>query len=591
MGQLRRPTTHPLPRLMRRVGRILLRQLRLLNWFHRFRLIGPHPIRLLAVPGDARPGDPVRGARLITGRFVEAGQILTKSGRAGIAAETWTAGEIWTAKGITEGWRVRLHSFGWLRDLDATSDCDTAKQQAEDLMRAWLEVHDRWQSFAWQPEILSRRIIAWMCHAPLILSTDDHIYRSRVLNSLARQSRHLARRVEDAEAGPARMIAIIGLCYSGLFLPQGGARLKRARQLLERELQTVVLPDGGVVTRSPTDALKLFEDLTGLRRAFERSREEVPGELIKALDRLAPAIRALVHGDGYLALFNGSYEDKDREVLDILGDDYAGMNAHDNGRHSGFQRLSQGDSVIIMDAGPPSPAAYSRNNHAGTLSFEMSVGEDRMVVNCGSLTSLPDPAATSLRNVRVAELNLMARSTAAHSTLVVNDTNSSEVLDNGQIGDGPTVVDFDRREEGGAIWFEARHDGYRRRYGVDHRRRLFLSADGNDFRGEDTLIVMRGRSRPLKFDVRFHLHPDVTVEPDGEDDAFLLRLDSGAQFRFRVRGGLAALDDSLYLGRRERPVQGRQIVVSGNVQPGETIVNWSFRRVNGAHGANGKKPH
>jgi len=566
------------------VGRIIVRQLRLLNWFHRFRLVGPHPIRLLAVPEDPRPGDPVRGARLITGRFAEAGQILTKAGKNGIAAETWSAQEIWTARGISDGWRRWLHSFGWLRDLDATSDSDTARQQAEDLLRAWLDVHDRWQSFGWAPEILARRIIAWMCHAPLILSTGDHIYRSRVLNSLARQSRHLARRIEDAEAGPDRMIAVIGLCYSGLFLPQGGARLRRARQLLERELNTVVLPDGGVVTRSPTDAFTLFEDLIGLKRAFERSREEVPDGLVKALDRLAPAIRALTHGDGDLALFNGAYEDRNRRVLDALGDDYAGMHAHDNGLHSGFQRLARGDTVVIMDAGPPSPLAYSHNNHAGTLSFEMSVGEDRLVVNCGSLVSLPDPAATPLANVKVAELNLMARSTAAHSTLVVNDTNSSQVLDNGLIGDGPTVVDFDRREDEtsgqGAIWFEASHDGYRRRYGLDHRRRLYLSADGTDFRGEDVLIAKRGR-RPLKFDVRFHLHPDVVVEQDRSDDAFVLSLDGGARLRFRVRGGVAALDESLYLGRRDRPVRSKQIVVTGNVQPGETVVNWSFRRLDG----------
>ncbi|MEX1148032.1 MAG: heparinase II/III family protein, partial [Sphingomonadales bacterium] len=370
MGQLKRPTIHPLPRLARRAARLVLRQLHLMNWFHRFRLTGPHPIRLLAVPVDPRPGDPVRGTRLMTGRFVEAGQILTRTGVAGIAAESWNAADLWSARTVTAGWRDWLHGFGWLRDLDAVSDRTAAKRQAERLVRGWLDANDRWQSPAWEPAVLSRRIMAWMAHAPLILSNKDHIYRSRVLNSLARQARHLARRVEDAEAGPSRTSAIIGLCYAGLFLPQGGARLRWAVQLLERELNTVVLADGGVVTRSPSDALTLFEDLKGLMRAFERSRDQVvPGGVLRALDRLAPGLRALTHGDGYPALFNGSFADRDRTVDDILGDDYSGMDPLDNGRHSGFQRLARGESVVIVDAGPPSPLAYSRNNHAGTLGF------------------------------------------------------------------------------------------------------------------------------------------------------------------------------------------------------------------------------
>lgn len=580
MGQLRRPTIHPLPRLARRVGRFVLRQIKLLNWFHRFRLTGPHPIRLLAVPEDPRPGDPVRGTRLLTGRFVEGGQILTKPDGVGIAAESWEPEELWTARRITSGWRARLHSFGWLRDLDAVSDRISAKRRAEEFVRAWLEHHDRWQSFAWDPDILARRIIVWMCHAPLILSNKDHIYRSRVLNSLARQARHLARRIDDAEPGPARMITIIGLCYAGLFLPQGGARLKHGIQLLERELAETVLPDGGIATRSPREALELFIDLKGLARAFERSREPMPEGILTALDRLAPAIRALTHGDGHLALFNGSYEERDHDVARILGDDYGGMAPHDNGRHSGFQRLAREQTIVIVDAGPPSPLPYSRNNHAGTLSFEMSVGDERLIVNCGSLTSLHDPEATPLKGVTVAELNLMARATAAHSTLVMNDTNSAEVLENGLIGDGPGVVEFDRREDGGAVWLEAMHDGYRRRYGYDHRRRLYLSPDGNDFRGEDVLINRTRRRRPLKFDVRFHLHPDVKVTAeDGEEDTFLLETDEGQRFRFRARGGHAALDDSIYLGRRDRPQRSSQIVITGNLQPQETVVNWSIRRV------------
>ena len=79
------------------------------------------------------------------------------------------------------------------------------------------------------------------------------------------------------------------------------------------------------------------------------------------------------------------------------------------------------------------------------------------------------------------------RYTAAHSTAVVDDTNSTEITDHGALEyrAGKSLVD--RAENDGAQWLDMSHDGYRSLYGIIHRRRLWLSADGGDLRGEDTL--------------------------------------------------------------------------------------------------------
>jgi uncharacterized heparinase superfamily protein len=103
--------------------------------------------------------------------------------------------------------------------------------------------------------------------------------------------------------------------------------------------------------------------------------------------------------------------------------------------------------VLLIDCGAPPPAGLDRFAHAGTLSIELSVGRERLIVNCGDA-----PAGGR-------EWHDAARSTAAHSTLVVADTNSAEPRQIG-LGRRPEKVEVQRQEANGAHWLEASHDGY-----------------------------------------------------------------------------------------------------------------------------------
>ncbi|MEB3090126.1 hypothetical protein VJI93_09120, partial [Parvimonas sp. M20] len=73
---------------------------------------------------------------------------------------------------------------------------------AEYLMGRWLDAFaETVDATAWRPDLWGRRILFWTAHAPLILSSTDLVYRSRVLNTLARGARHLDRGADKAPAG------------------------------------------------------------------------------------------------------------------------------------------------------------------------------------------------------------------------------------------------------------------------------------------------------------------------------------------------------------------------------------------------------
>ena len=201
--------------------------------------------------------------------------------------------------------------------------------------------------------------------------------------------------------------------------------------------------------------------------------------------------------------------------------------------------------MVLVDAGRPPPPGLDSHAHAGTLSFELYHGKERVIVNCGA-----QPAE--------GEWLLAQRSTAAHSTIAVDDTNSSALMPDGHgLARPPSEVIARREEAEGNLWLETSHDGYLPNYGLLHHRRLYLSADGADLRGHDRLEGSGGKG----FTLRFHLHPSVNASLAQDKQAVLLRLPSGAGFRLRsqvvaspgiAETGEVALGESIYLGRRRR---------------------------------------
>ena len=239
---------------------------------------------------------------------------------------------------------------------------------------------------------------------------------------------------------------------------------------------------------------------------------------------------------------------------------------------SGFQRMAAGTSLVIVDAGSPPGRGMDGIAHAGTLSFEMSAAHERLVVNCGTYPGAPR------------EWRHFMRFTAAHSTAVVDDTNSTEITDHGSLEYRAGNVLVDRADDQGSQWLDMSHDGYRSLYGIIHRRRLWLSADGGDLRGEDMFGGPDGRPVTVpdrRFILRFHLHPTVKATLAQSGQAVLMRLPSGRGWRLRASGAGIGLAESIYLGEDGRVRRTEQIVLVGQVPPEGAAVKWALTRMEG----------
>ncbi len=541
----------------------------MLSWSDMLGQRGPLPDRVQFCAPLIADADETAALKLFSGRFAFAGEQHS--------FDTGTAP--WSAAEPGAAWAEALHGFAWFDQFTALEGEDI-RDHMRWLVSTWMTEKGRWDPVAWRPHVTARRLMAWFLHARRILDGADVIWRSTFLRSIARQARHLDNTAQWADDGEGRMTAAIGLAMTGLCLPHAEKRAERGLALVIDEIERQILPDGGHVSRNPETLVRILTDLLNLRAAVAHQRLELPEPIQHALDRMFPMVRFFRHGDGGLAHFNGA-RDLHAEYLDaILAHDETAGRPLLRANQSGFQRIAQGDTLVIMDTGTPPEGALGREAHAGCLSFELSVGAQRVIANCGAT------------GVMGKEWRHALRATAAHSTVTLADTSSCSFLssdDGALFGDGrvilgPRIITSERREDDDGAVIEASHDGYESRLGLLHRRRLFLSADGLDLRGEDTLIATGSRAAAARalgrpFVARFHLHPDITAELAWDESDVRLALPDGTTFRFRLTGGSLAIEDSAYV-EADGSVRGaKQIVVQGRIGEEPSVVRWTLQSV------------
>ncbi len=532
-------------------------------------------------PGDGEGGDPQRGATLLAGRFTLGGETLNVA-----PGET-----VWELAAPSRDFAGHLHGFAWLDDLLAVKD-EAAREAALTLIDDWLSHFGRWNSFAWASVILARRVRAWLNASALLSEGGEHSAIEARYRTLARQCLRLSRTLSLLPADAERIGAGITLIRAQMSLALPEKMKARAEKQLVADLKAQVLADGGHVSRAPLTAARILASLVELEVLASAANVSLDGEIHRAMDRLAGAVRFFRMGPKGLASFHGGGEGTTR-LIETAMRGREKVKPFNVAPHSGYHRAEAGGSAVIMDTAGPARGAHGINAHASALSFEFAPPGGRLVVNCGWSGDQP------------ASWREAVRATAAHSALTLEETSSARLIRPGwkrallgaRFETGPDPVRARRNEEDVGIWLEASHDGYRKAFGVGVRRRVFLAVDGGDLRGEDGIYRPVEDGPPddpeklIRFAIRFHLHPGVKASLSRDSLSALLVLSNGDGWRFRTDGGPVRLERSVYLATGSTPVRSTQLVISGEAESfgggdrAPNRVRWAFQRLGRVGGA------
>nr|MBA2636605.1 heparinase II/III family protein [Sphingomonas sp.] len=320
------------------------------------------------------------------------------------------------------------------------------------------------------------------------------------------------------------------------------------------------------------EQMLLVDRLGLLRAAYFAAKQSLPDGFEAAAAAALSALEGVAKGDGALSSWQGGNPADAARVTAVI--EGCGMRARPlrQPRGWGYHRLSALGTIVVMDAAPPPPAKMAPSGGASTLAFELSDGQQRLVVNCGGPGALPSNLSGDLADA--------LRTTAAHSALTIADTNSTAILADGSIGKGVGDVVIDRSEENDFSRIDASHDGYVRAFGLLHRRTLVLGNDGKEVRGTDRLTARTGRKSksPVPFAIRFHLAAGIEPTLTADGMGAILRSPGAPPWNFRVRDAAIGIEESLVVDGRGNARRTMQMVINGETAGGGAEVQWQFRR-------------
>ncbi len=441
----------------------------------------------------------------------------------------------WNDATLEKLWLYNLHYFDDLNARDA--NVRTAWHLA--LLQRWMAENPPAFGNGWEPYPTSLRIVNW---AKWLLA--GHSPPSGFTQSLATQARWLARRLEWHLLGNhlfanAKALVFAGLLFEG---DEADGWLAKGLKILAQEVPEQVLADGGHFERSTMYHALVLEDLLDLVNAVNLWPGKVDPDVLSnwhdASRRMLAWLQGMTHPDGQIALFNdasfgvalepaalSAYAQRLGIVVPSPKPVKALALQHRS--HSGYVRLSSGKAVAMLDVAPAGPEYLMAHAHADTLSFELSVWGQRVVVNGGTSDYGLGPE------------RLRQRGTSAHSTVEVGGLSSSEVWGGFRVARRAYPFDLQVQEEPGRLTVACCHDGYTRLPGrpVHHRE---WAMDAGSLLVTDA--VMGGAHSAV---ARYILHPAVQIAAVG-DSAWRLALPSGQFLQVHVLAGRPAIEPARY---------------------------------------------
>lgn len=467
----------------------------------------------------------------------------------------------WFPSGVSALWRFHLHYHDDLADFRAMKG--KGVEPAVHYIRSWIDACGGYQKEAWHPYPMSVRIVNWLTHYDFFEKGLDEELKADFWECLAWQIEILKRSVETDVCGNHLIKNLKALIYAGLCLRGHQSDYLEAMAMLLRELKTQVLSDGGHYERSPHYHVIVLQDLLDIHALILKAGQTPPHELDNAIDQMAEALAFMVYPDGALGLFNDGEVGQEKQITAVLK--RAGVKATKSTQlaETGYVRLQRKKTFLFMDAGLCCPDALPAHAHADMLAFEMVIGTERVIVNQGTY------------GYQHKNRNQM-RGTVAHSTLCFDKVNSAEVWHTFRLGRRPRHVEAVLKEESGTgIGVDASHDGYRQ-FGLTHYRRIFMSEDGLDIRGEDVLTAKKKMKGDKTATIHFHLAPHVRVQQRNEKEITIQTQNNGT-LSFKVQGARLYDAQSVYAPRFGEKELARQIVLSVPVKGKETTVRWAIK--------------
>ena len=489
---------------------------------------------------------------------------LIKYNKEKINIKNYSLNQIWDNESLNEKDYKNLNSFFWLYSLDLKSP----KKDVQNVILQWINKNQRYNSKDWNVDIVAKRIIAWTSNSRLTYEDGSIEYKNKFNSIIKKQTNHLINEIEQSELVDTKIIGCSAVILVGLSYEDKDEYLKTGLNLLRKFIKFSFDNDGFPKSRSIRQLHFYLKYFILIREWFKESQKEIPDFIDENIYYLGQAYAFTNKNNKINLLFNGNHEKNSIDFdhyLKKLG--YSFKNQ--NNELGGYAALNNKKISLFMDVGPSPDKKFSSNYQAGALSFEILSNGKKLISNCGYFQNYNN------------KLNELSKSSAMHSTLILDDRSSCKFT---RIKKNNSIVSHEIKVLKKNIVFEknywkinAAHDGYLKQYGVIHERDVEFYPEQIKFIGNDK-IISKNKIKNLKFEIRFHLEPNIKIMKTQDNKSILIDLD-GEGWRFNSNNNNINIDNGLYFGIKNTFVDNQNIVISGMTNDEIQTIRWELTKL------------
>tara|TARA_B100001250_G_scaffold341791_1_gene309899 strand:- start:1962 stop:3587 length:1626 start_codon:yes stop_codon:yes gene_type:complete len=476
--------------------------------------------------------------------------------------EDFYVNSIWENKKINDKDYKKLHSFYWLFSIDLKS----SKKITHSIIQNWIDKNENYNSKTWQIDTLSKRVIAWISNSKLTYEETENNYKIRFNQIVNKQINHLINEINKSDLVDDKMIGCTAIIMTGLsynnekFLLYG---LNLLKKIINSSFDNQYFPK----SRSIRQLLFYLKYFVLIRELLKESLNEIPDYLDEIIFYLGKAYNLFL-GSNESFLFNGNHE-ADLSDFNKYLDLHRYKFKNNSNQIGGYTLLKNKNITICMDVGSTPNKKFSDNYQSGPLSFEIIFKGNKLICNSGYFQDFNN------------QLNLISKSTAAHSTLIIDNKSACSFKINKK---KPTLIEKGFKFLERDIIFEKKywcikgsHDGYLKNYGVIHERKLEIDTEKNKIIGKDKLIK-RKNFKSTNFEVRFHIVPGSKLTKTQDNKTVLIELENSG-WKFYSNSGTISIESGLYFGKKNISIENQNIFINGITRNEDQTIEWEIIKI------------
>ena len=464
-----------------------------------------------------------------------------------------------------------LHSFLWLTKLDRKNSKTITKR----IIESWINFFFNYDPNTWEMEITARRIIAWSSNTDITLENSDKIYKEKFFLSIIKQSNFLSKNLKNLFHYPSKIICCAAIILSGMIFKENKLKYKIGVRELEKIIKIYFDEDGFPKSRNPEDVFICIKYLILIREWHKEAQEIIPDFLNEIITKCGSCYTMLSFSNKQFPLFNGATEINNKDY-DIFLKTLKYKFTYKQNQFADFIKVKKKKFEFFIDCGNPPHNDFSKYYQAGCFAFELVSNKQKIICNSGYAKYLSP------------KLTAISRSTAAHSTLYINDTSSCTFQKNQSISKvyGNSLIQKHRvinksyKEDNDFYHITASHNGYEKKFGYIHTRSIKISKKDDKIFGIDELKKTKNYSNLLNYFIRFHIYPDAKIVKTMSGNSILISLSNGEGWSLISEKNNFEIDKNIFFGNKNKIINNESVSMSGNINKEIISIKWMIERIN-----------